>query len=331
MTTTPAKTDILATPPGSSVEEHVRFLANPALDGRVPLSPGSKAAREYIIATLQKCGVKPLFDGKSSYTQQIDVYGVVHGTNVGGIIAGKEPGYVLVGAHYDHLPCSPGANDNAAAVAQVIAAAGQLGKRGENDGRSILFLAFDCEEPPHFHGPTMGSIYFATHCPVPLDEIQVAIILDLTGHRIPKPGLENFVFAMGTEYATTAYDTVMETAEIAMDIRLFCTSNARAGDLSDHHVFRAHGRPFIFLSCGHGKHYHQPTDTIENLDLAKTAAIASFLGNLVGKCADGRKFTIDMCGGDFREKEASGLSKILGRRVAVDEVDGIVESLRSGL
>jgi hypothetical protein len=329
---------------------HVAYLASPALKGRVPLSPGSKAAREYIVGAFRKCGLKPLFDGRSSYMQEIDVGGEIHGTNAGGIAEGRKPGYVLVGAHYDHFAHSPGADDNAAAVAQVLAVAEHLSQHSPLDGRSILFLAFDCEEPPHFHGDSMGSTFFAEHCPVPLDEIQVAIVLDLTGHRVPKPGLEDCVFATGTEYAAAAYDAVTEAAAASRGIRVFCTSNDRVGDMSDHHAFRVNHRPFIFLSCGRTKHYHQPTDTVENLDLPKAAAIASFLARLVAACADGREFDPDKGDeddgyrrefgndgdddtgrSDFKEKEAAGLSRLLGRRVSVAEAEGIIQALSRGL
>nr|MDO8083197.1 M28 family peptidase [Candidatus Sigynarchaeum springense] len=313
------------------VREHVTFLADPALQGRVPGSDGSRVAREYIINTFRKCGLVPLFDGKQSFTQEIHVDGEIHGVNAGGIIEGKRPGYVLVGAHYDHFSFSPGADDNAAAVAQVLAVAEHFDRHPLPNGRSILFLAFDCEEPPHFHQASMGSTFFAENCPVPLDEIQVAIILDLTGHRVPVPGLEDCLFAIGTEYATAAHDAVIEAAGGKREIRIFCTSNDRVGDMSDHHVFHLYGRPFIFLSCGRNQHYHQSTDSIENLDLPKAAAIASFLASLMATCADDREFSIDMCGRTFREKEAAGLSRLLGRQVGISEAESIIQSLRSKL
>jgi len=167
---------------------------------------------------------------------------------------------------------------------------------------------------------------------VPLDEIQVAIILDLTGHSISKPGMEDCVFAIGTEQATTAYNAVIEAESGARGIRIFPMSNDRVGgNMSDYHAFFINQRPYIFLTCGHGDHYHDSTDTIEQLDMPKVTRIASFLASLVATCADGREFSIDACGGTFREKEAAGLSRLLGESVRVDEAEHIIQALRRDL
>ncbi|MEX2683299.1 MAG: M28 family peptidase [Candidatus Sigynarchaeota archaeon] len=315
------------------ISEHVTFLASPALEGRAPGSDGSRVAREYITNTFRGCGLTPLFDGKRSFTQDIDVDGKVHGVNVGGIIEGKKPGYILVGAHYDHFSFSPGADDNAAAVAQVLVVAEYFGRHPLPNSQGMLFLAFDCEEPPHFHQPSMGSRFFVEHCPVPLDEIQVAIVLDLTGHLVPKPRLEHCLFAIGMEHATATIDAVLKAAKDARGIQVFPASNNRVGDMSDHHAFRINKRPFIFLSCGRTEHYHTRTDTIENLNLPKANAIASFLANLVETCADGNEFEFNPEQGQkfMEEAEAAALSRLLGRHVTVPEVDGLVDELSRGL
>ncbi|MBN2152189.1 MAG: M28 family peptidase [Candidatus Lokiarchaeota archaeon] len=325
------------------VKEDVMFLADPALEGRVPGSEGSRIAREYIINTFQRHGLKPLFDDKRSFTQEFGCMSGhgralvdgerARGANVGAIVEGNLPGYVLVGAHYDHLPNSPGADDNAAAVAQLLAVARHFAQRAPVVGRGLLFLAFDCEEPPNFLQPSMGSVYFTEHCPVPLDEIQVAIVLDLTGHRVPKPRLEDFVFAIGMEHAPAAIEAVLEASRGVRGIHVFPTSNDRVGDMSDHHAFRIRGRPFVFLSCGRTEHYHSSTDTIEHLDLPKAGAIAAFLAGLVAACADGREFVFDPGRGRkaMKEAEAAALSGLLGRPVGVADVDVLVGELSRGL
>nr|MDO8112180.1 M28 family peptidase [Candidatus Sigynarchaeota archaeon] len=204
----------------NSTRDHVLILVDPALDGRNPGSEGSIIARNYIIERFKVAGLVPLFDDETSFTQNIKDDGDVAGINIGGIIHGDRPGYVLAGAHYDHFNGDPGADDNAAAVAQVIAAAETLGKAREYHGSSIVFLAFDCEEPPYFHGDTMGSTFFVNHCPVPFDAIRVAIILDLTGHDVPIKGLADCLFALGTEYASRAHKAVMNAAALESRIRV---------------------------------------------------------------------------------------------------------------
>jgi hypothetical protein len=57
----------------------------------------------------------------------------------------------LVGAHYDSIPGSPGADDNASGVAALLAAARALGPRG-----GVCYVAFDGEE--HGHAGSRGLV-----------------------------------------------------------------------------------------------------------------------------------------------------------------------------
>lgn len=57
--------------------------------------------------------------------------------------------------------------------------------------------------------------------------------------------------------------------------------NRYAGDVSDHHVFRLHRVPYLFLSCGRWPHYHEPSDTPEKLAYPKMAATADLVDGLV--------------------------------------------------
>ena len=56
--------------------------------------------------------------------------------------------------------------------------------------------------------------------------------------------------------------------------------------MSDHHVFRTHGIPYLFLSCGRWKHYHQPSDTPARLNYVKMARISHLLVDMTVKLAD---------------------------------------------
>src|SRR5690606_28579556 len=96
---------------------------------------------------------------------------------------------VVVGAHYDTVPSSPGADDNAASLAIVVEVARRLMRRGV--ARPVIIAAFDAEEPPYFHSRAMGSTRFVNDHRG--EETHAAIILDLVAHRVPVPGLEDLV------------------------------------------------------------------------------------------------------------------------------------------
>src|SRR3954470_2003614 len=69
---------------------------------------------------------------------------------------------VILGAHHDTVPETPGADDNASAVAVLIEVARLT--RGVSTKRTIRFVAFANEEPPHCMTDTMGSDVHARGC-----------------------------------------------------------------------------------------------------------------------------------------------------------------------
>ena len=66
--------------------------------------------------------------------------------NVVGTVPGREPGYIVVGAHYDtkDIPGFVGANDGASGTAVAV----QLARTLERPRHTIKFILFDGEESP---------------------------------------------------------------------------------------------------------------------------------------------------------------------------------------
>jgi hypothetical protein len=92
---------------------------------------------------------------------------------------GKNPERLLVGCHYDVVETTPGANDNAAAVAQVVEAALEIQRKfGVGPGApDVTFVFFDFEED--FDADHMGSKTYVRRHADSLPEL--AAILDVTG------------------------------------------------------------------------------------------------------------------------------------------------------
>ncbi len=122
-------------------------------------------------------------------------------TNIVGRLPGMNPDLdpVLLGAHYDTCGPYPGAGDNAAAVAALLSAASHLIEQPAD--RDVILAFFEAEEPPSFLGPTMGSIRFYEH--QRRDRIHCAVVMDLVGHDVPIPGLEDLLFITGMGLAET--------------------------------------------------------------------------------------------------------------------------------
>jgi hypothetical protein len=97
------------------------------------------------------------------------------------------PGEILVvGAHYDTHKHSPGANDNASAVAGLLELAGHFAKRPL--ARTVRFLAFTNEETPFTRTRHMGSRMYARACRAKHENIVGMLCLETIGYCSDEQG-----------------------------------------------------------------------------------------------------------------------------------------------
>jgi hypothetical protein len=87
---------------------------------------------------------------------------------------------VVIGAHYDSVGGSPGANDNASGVAAALVLARDL--RGVPHRRTLRFVLFADEEPPYFQTDHMGSLVYARACRARGDQIVAMLSLETLGY-----------------------------------------------------------------------------------------------------------------------------------------------------
>ena len=240
-------------------------------EGREVGTLGHDDARQFIAQRLTDLGVRVYSGDSPELRYKRDG---VEFTNIVGRVPGKNPELdpVLLGAHYDTCGPYPGAGDNAAAVAVLLSAASQLIEHPAD--RDVILAFFDAEEPPHSLGPSMGSIRFYED--QRRERIHCAVVMDLVGHDLPIPGLEDLLFITGME-SDPGLARVMRVTEPSEGIRIVPTLNSYVGDLSDHHIFRVNRRPYLLLTCGRWEDYHEPSDTPDKLNYEKIEAIARFL------------------------------------------------------
>ena len=87
---------------------------------------------------------------------------------------------VVIGAHYDSVVGSPGANDNASGVAALLEIARLLA--GKSSVRTVRFVAFVNEEPPFFYSQDMGSRVYARRARERGDDIVAMLALETIGY-----------------------------------------------------------------------------------------------------------------------------------------------------
>ena len=102
---------------------------------------------------------------------------------------------ILVGAHYDSVIGSPGANDNATGTAGLLEIGNFLS--GKKLKRTIRLVAFVNEEPPFFATKNMGSYVYAQRSRERGENIQGMISLEMLGYYSTQKGSQKYPFPLG--------------------------------------------------------------------------------------------------------------------------------------
>lgn len=221
-----------------------------------------------------------------------------YGKCVSNLIAekiGPNDGVVVVGAHYDTVPGTPGADDNASAVAGLLELARLL--KGSINKRRLVFVAFVNEEPPCFGSQNMGSMVYAKHLINQKVPVYVMISLEMIGYfrhepiqEYPLPGMRffypktaDFIGVVGNVRSSKYVSLVKQ------GINKYSAINARALiapeyfggiNLSDNYSFWHHGYRAVMVtdtSFFRNKNYHQETDTIDTLNFEAMAEVVKGL------------------------------------------------------
>lgn len=97
---------------------------------------------------------------------------------------------VIVGAHYDSVVGSPGANDNGTGTAAVLALAKVFA--GKEVKRTLRFVEFTNEEPPFFWTENMGSLVYAKGCKERQENVVAMLSLETMGYYSDEPKTQDY-------------------------------------------------------------------------------------------------------------------------------------------
>ena len=143
--------------------------------------PGNlQAADDYVFQSFAAMGYAPR---RQTFTYL--------GEEVSNIIAGDENpgGYYILGAHFDTVAGTPGADDNASGVAVLL----EVARLARNLARPQpwAFIGFTCEEPPAFFTPYMGSRVYAKQARKHQAKILGMLCLEMVGYYSQVPGSQS--------------------------------------------------------------------------------------------------------------------------------------------
>ena len=269
------------------VQHHVAALA------RTPRTPGSKEHRqaaEYI---------RYHFEQARLVVEEVrfDEAGFA-GTN---LLARPLPHQadlplLIVGAHFDSIPGSPGADDNASGVAALLELARWIQPRLVSSGiRScqLELVAYDLEEYRF-----VGSFVHSRAVQRAGTALRGMISLEMLGYtdhaprsqRLPPhlaklyPSVGNFIGVCGNEASRTLVQAATQGMKGVQGLPVEFITVPGKGEvfpeirLSDHSSFWDRNYPALMItdtSFFRNPHYHQPSDTPETLDYPFLARVTA--------------------------------------------------------
>ncbi len=212
---------------------------------------------------------------------------------------------VIIGAHYDSLEGTPGANDNASGVAALLAIARML--VDSKPARTLRFVAFANEEPPYFQSDDMGSFVYARRCREQDENVVAMLSLETIGYYTDEEGSQNFpVGLMDFVFPTTgnfiSFVGNIKSHNLLSDVTGFFRQHAKfpseaaclpeqiAGVAwSDQWSFWRNGYPGIMVTDTapfRYPYYHTHEDTPDKINYDRFAYLVDMLEKVVARLAD---------------------------------------------
>lgn len=259
--------------------DHVRYLSETLGDRSVYRPQALKAAEDYVRRNFEAMGYTP--ERQSFIYQRQEVANIITGRR-------ETSGYYILGAHFDTVAGTPGADDNASGVAVLLETARLASSL--SPPLPWVFVGFTTEEPPAFFTPYMGSRVYVRRAKKDGHNIKGMLCLEMVGYYSQAPDSQplpfplqflgypttgNFIALVADRRSRpllTALEQALKkgcqlpTASIAVPFGGYILPESR---LSDHANFWDQGYSAIMLTDTaflRNPHYHGPGDIMANLD-----------------------------------------------------------------
>lgn len=244
--------------------------------------------RTYLITSLKQLGWKP---ERQTFEGGVNILAQRQGTD-------PKAGSILVAAHYDTVPTSPGADDNATGVAVVLEVARLLGSRPTP--RTLQLAFFDREE--------LGLLGSRAFVAAKLENLQGVIVMDMVGFACHTAGCQKYPHSLPVLPPSDKGDflAVVGDMEHAQLLDAFQSSGSELPPVlklpvplkgmlmpdtlrSDHAPFWYQGVGAVLLTDTANlrtPHYHQPSDRPATLDKSFFTGSAQIVVNATTKLLD---------------------------------------------
>ncbi|MCJ7491697.1 MAG: M28 family peptidase [Dehalococcoidia bacterium] len=189
----------------------------------------------------------------------------------------------IIGAHYDSVGGTPGADDNASGVAAMLEIARLLSVQSFQP--SIQFVSFSFEEDG-----LVGSRQMAAQAGAAGRDIAGVLVLDMIGYTCDEPGCQtyppgvsgpdvgNFISVVGNTASAPLLQTFTEASASAVPALPVSPLGDSTFRRSDHAPFWDQGYEALLVIetvYFRNPNYHHSSDTLSTLDLSFAADVAN--------------------------------------------------------
>jgi Zn-dependent M28 family amino/carboxypeptidase len=211
--------------------------------------------------------------------------------------------HFLIGAHYDSVSGTVGADDNASAIAVQLETARHLAALAgkERLDLAVKFVSFALEEPPAYGTRHMGSRVYAKMARTQKEKIDGMICLEMVGYTCHESGCQDYPFPLmfmdypkegnfigivnnfkSRDFAGRLVEQFKKNRQLPV-IKLTVPFNGwimPTVRLSDHASFWGQGFKAVMVTDSafyRNPYYHTPADTMDKLDFEYMAELVQSL------------------------------------------------------
>ena len=254
-----------------TVKGYIETLEN--FGPRVTGSPAVSAAGDYIYGVFQSMGLEVRKQPWSS--------GYYSGNNIEGTLYGEDETsdeIYIVCAHYDSVPGSPGADDNGAGTAAVLAAAGVMSQFKWN--YTVRFVTFDGEEQG-----LLGSHYYAQEASFNGDNIVAVLNADMIGYAETSDDASKVkLYTNSGSNWLVSYTADVSSAYNNLIGLSIINSGSTSG--SDHYSFWQFGYSAVFYhEFKFNIYYHSPNDISAHMNMGYDMRVSRLIMATLGELA----------------------------------------------
>jgi len=279
------------------LQKHVLKLAGDIGERHYGEVKAYNQAADYIVDIFKQNELVPYEDEFGDKLQYRNIIAEHYGTTLADEV-------IVVGAHYDTVWLSRGADDNASGVAVMLEIAKQLKKKQLN--RTIRFVAFANEENPHFLTDNMGSLFHVKRADDRGNNIVSMISLEMLGYYSDEANSQNYPSPFSWFYPDKANfvafvsdfksrSILRKSIKYFREAEQFPSEGLTAPVLlvrnvqrSDHAAFWRYNIPaFMVTDTGAYRNYayHNAKDVPETLDYDSMSRVTSGLISMVERLA----------------------------------------------